>query len=155
MQVLFAAGCDVVVERVGGERQQALLRRHPFPITALAHHPETRRIASASASEVRADASGPGECVVCIWDASTGACLKEMRHERAGGCIVSLQFSPEGALLLSAAADPDGALRVWDVATGTEVLGARTEAPVASVGWCVHSRLPEFVIAGADGVSLF
>ena len=83
---------------------------------------ETRRIASASASEVRADASGPGVCVVCIWDASTGACLKEMRHERAGGCIVSLQFSPEGALLLSAAADPDGALRVWDVATGTEVL---------------------------------
>jgi len=115
---------------------------------------ETRRIASASASEVRADASGPGECVVCIWDASTGACLKEMRHERAGGCIVSLQFSPEGALLLSAAADPDGALRVWDVATGTEVLGARTEAPVASVGWCVHSSLPEFVIAGADGVWL-
>ena len=39
LQVLFAAGCDVVVERVGGERQQALLRRHPFPITALAHHP--------------------------------------------------------------------------------------------------------------------
>ena len=116
---------------------------------------ETRRIASASASEVRADASGPGECVVCIWDASTGACLKEMRHERAGGCVVSLKFSPEGALLLSAAAAPDGALRVWDVATGTEVLGARTEAPVASVGWCVHSSLPEFVIAGADGVSLF
>jgi hypothetical protein len=57
-------------------------------------------------------------------------------------------------LLLSAAADPDGALRVWDVATGTEVLGARTEAPVASVGWCVHSSLPEFVIAGADGVWL-
>ena len=92
--------------------------------------------------------------MVCIWDASTGACLKEMRHERAGGCVVSLKFSPEGALLLSAAADPDGALRVWDVATGTEVLGARTEAPVASVGWCVHSSLPEFVIAGADGVWL-
>lgn len=74
---------------------------------------------------------------------------------RLTSCFFPLQFSPEGALLLSAAADPDGALRVWDVATGTEVLGARTEAPVASVGWCVHSRLPEFVIAGADGVSLF
>ena len=152
---LFAAGCDVVIERVGGERQQALLRRHPFPITALAHHPETRRIASASASDVgRFDAEGPGECVVCVWDASTGACLRELVHSRAGGCVVSLQFSPEGALLLSAGADPDGALRVWDVATGARVLAAAADAPVAAAGWCTHSPRAEFFTAGADGAWL-
>ena len=152
---LFAAGCDVVIERVGGERQQALLRRHPFPITALAHHPETRRIASASASDVgRFDADGPGECVVCVWDASTGACLRELVHSRAGGCVVSLQFSPEGALLLSAGADPDGALRVWDVATGARVLAAAADAPVAAAGWCTHSPRAEFFTAGADGAWL-
>ena len=154
--VLFAAGCDVVIERVGGERQQALLRRHPYPITALAHHPETRRIASASASDVGQfeGAEGPGECVVCVWDASTGACLTELVHERAGGCVVSLQFSPEGALLLSAGADPDGALRVWDVSSGARVLAASANAPVAAAGWCVHSPRAEFFTAGADGAWL-
>jgi len=42
-----------------------------FPITALAHHSETKRIASASA----AAGGAPGECVVYVWDATTGACL--------------------------------------------------------------------------------
>jgi len=153
---LFAAGCDVVIERAGGERQQALLRRHPFPITALAHHPETRRIASASASDVGqfTNSEGPGECVVCVWDASTGACLVELVHERAGGCVVSLEFSPEGAMLLSAGADPDGALRVWDVSTGARVLAASANAPVAAAGWCTHSPRAEFFTAGADGAWL-
>ena len=93
---------------------------------------------------------GPGECVVCVWDASTGACLRELVHSRAGGCVVSLQFSPEGALLLSAGADPDGALRVWDVATGARVLAAAADAPVAAAGWCTHLACAraEFFTAG-------
>jgi hypothetical protein len=45
-----------------GPNQQALLRRHGAPITALAHHAETRRIASASAvpgGAVQVDAIKP------------------------------------------------------------------------------------------------
>ena len=153
--VAFAAGADVVVERVGGDRQQALLRRHRAPVTALAHHAETKRIASASAANRPGDQKPGGACVVYVWDASTGACLRELHHADCGGSVSSLAFSPEGALLLSVGADPEGAVRVWDVASGVAVATAATRAPVAAAAWCVHAAAPEFATAGADGAHLW
>ena len=147
----YGAGAELAVERLGGDRTQALLRAHAHPITALAHHPSTRRIASASAS-----ADAPGETAsVFLWDARTGAKTMELRHEKCGGGVVSLAFSPKGDKILSVGADPAGAVVVWDVVTGASLGRASAAAPAAGGAWCRHGSAPEFVVFGAEGAALF
>ena len=146
----YGAGAELAVERLGGDRTQALLRAHAHPITALAHHPSTRRIASASAS-----ADAPGETAsVFLWDARTGAKTKELRHDKCGGGVVSLAFSPKGDKILSVGADPAGAVAVWDAVTGASLGRASAAAPAAGGAWC-RGEAPEFVVFGAEGAALF
>lgn len=166
----YAAGADVVVERLGGDRRQALLRAHAFPVTALAHHAGARLLASASAC---ADAPGVS-AEVRAWRADTGArvaftppeqqsginiraadgsTVDFLRHERCGGQVVALAFSPDGTKLLSLGADPDGGVVAWDVETGAVVATAALAAPAAAAGWFRDSA--SFFVAGADGVFRF
>ena len=156
--------------RLGGDRRQALLRAHAFPVTALAHHAGARLLASASAC---ADAPGVS-AEVRAWRADTGArvaftppeqqsgitiraadgsTVDFLRHERCGGQVVALAFSPDGTKLLSLGADPEGGVVAWDVETGAVVATAALAAPAAAAGWFRDSA--SFFVAGADGVFRF
>ena len=147
----YGAGAELAVERLGGDRTQALLRAHAHPITALAHHPSTRRIASASAS-----ADAPRETAsVFLWDARTGSEDEGVAATiSAGGGVVSLAFSPKGDKILSVGADPAGAVAVWDAVTGASLGRASAAAPAAGGAWC-RGEAPEFVVFGAEGAALF
>jgi WD40 repeat protein len=61
-------------------------------------------------------ASGDGDAVVRVWDASTGA----TRHTLSGhaGAVFAVAFSPDGNTLVSGSADTT--VKVWDAASGKE-----------------------------------
>jgi WD40 repeat protein len=63
-------------------------------------------------------ASGGGDNVVRLWDASTGKLLRVLRgHEDR---VMSVDFSPDGKIVASSGTN-DGTIRLWEVATGKEM----------------------------------
>jgi RNA polymerase sigma factor (sigma-70 family) len=54
---------------------------------------------------------------VCLWDVTTGQCLRRFAGQR--GQFLGAAISPNGEVLVTQ--DQTGAVRVWDVATGREV----------------------------------
>jgi hypothetical protein len=136
--LLYAAGAEVVIERVGSAKTQAVLRDPPLPegphpglrfgdalhsapigttssstITALARHADSRRLASASPCVWHGD----HDATIRVWDSGTGALLFTATHDACGGAVSALAFSPDGKRLLSLGGDPDGAVRVFSVPT--------------------------------------
>ena len=59
-------------------------------------------------------AAASSDGIVRVWDAATGAPLRELKGPDSP--VLSVAFSPDGRHLASSSADP--AVRLWDVATG-------------------------------------
>jgi WD40 repeat protein len=98
-----------------GERPP--LKRHHYPIHAVAFAPDGRTLASI-------DQEGR----ICLWDPGRDRLLREWdcltgRHERAG----SLLFLPDGKTVVTG---QTGRLRLWDAASGEEV----GQVPLREVG---------------------
>ena len=169
----YAAGAEVVIERMGGDKTQAVLRGgHEGAITALARHADSRRVASASP----AHALDADDATIRVWDSGTGAMLFTATHESCGGAVSVLAFSPSGTHLLSLGQDPEGAIRVFSLpskridkhtrrsargadadededeigvppATLVSVVALAAGAPVASGAWLSPDA---FFVVGAD-----
>ena len=109
----YAAGAEVVIERMGGDKTQAVLRGgHEGAITALARHADSRRVASASP----AHALDADDATIRVWDSEDGrdalhgdARVVRRRSERFG------VLAERDALLLSLGQDPEGAIRVFSL----------------------------------------
>ena len=178
----YAAGAEVVIERVGSAKTQAVLR-DPFrrrfgdalpqsapmgatsrpTITALARHADSRRLASAS--PCRGPKKSADDATIRVWDSGTGALLFTATHDACGGAVSALAFSPNGERLLSLGGDPDGAVRAFSVPTfrsdETEkkpvktlvpVLALSTSEPVASGAWLSPDA---FFVVGAGGATAY
>jgi hypothetical protein len=85
---------------------------HPDPVYAVVYSPDGKRIASAGAGKPTG---------IRFWDAETGE--RRPMIETPQRMIKSLAFRPDGKLI--AAGSLDGSARVFDVATGTEVLALK------------------------------
>ena len=174
----YAAGAEVVIERMGGDKTQAVLRGgHEGAITALARHADSRRVASASP----AHALDADDATIRVWDSGTGAMLFTATHESCGGAVSVLAFSPSGTHLLSLGQDPEGAIRVFSLpskridkhtrrsargadadededeigvppATLVSVVALAAGAPVASGAWLSPDA---FFVVGADGATAY
>jgi len=69
------------------------------------------------------------DCLVRLWDVSTGKCLQVMQgHE---GFVWSVVYSPKGQIL--ATCSVDYSIRLWDVDTGQCLKVLNHASPVVSV----------------------
>ena len=158
----YAAGARVVIERMGGDKTQAVLagsRGCLFEgdVTALARHADSRRLA-ASAPALSSD----DDATIRVWDSGTGELLSTATHASCGGAVSVLAFSPSGKHLLSLGQDPEGAVRVFSLvgedARGSEeaalvpVLALAAAAPVAAGAWLSNSA---FFVVGAAGATAY
>src|SRR5262249_31873002 len=98
------------------------LRGHTARIWGLAFSPDGQRLASASADET-----------VRVWDTRTGQLERALKHSRT---VFSVAFSPDGRHIASGspkhAKEESSYLRVWDAATGQEVLHPRSNTGYAA-----------------------
>ena len=156
--VAYAAGSDVIIERLGGDKTQASLRgAHNSQITALGRHPLTNTLASAAACSFT---SIEGSALICLWDGNTGKLLDTVTRTDCGGVVTELAFSPSGEFLLAVGQDPDGAVQVWKRNSMTKQSGVKyesvfrsaMEAPLASGVWLSDTT---FVVVGVDGATGF
>jgi WD40 repeat protein len=87
---------------------------------ALAYSPDGKLLAASATSTL--DSQRRPEIV--IWDTVTGEVRQRIHGHSAG--IGGMTFSPDGQRLVSASYDPNrgavGEVKLWDVATGTDIL---------------------------------
>src|SRR5205823_5940026 len=95
---------------------------HPDQVYAVAYRPDGKVIASAGAGKPTG---------IRFWDAETGE--RRPAIESPQRAIKSLAFSKDGKLIAAGAFD--GTARVFDVATGTEVLALKLGCNVNAVAF--------------------
>jgi WD40 repeat protein len=156
---LHADGAALVHDAENG-RQIAVLNGHRAPVLAVAFSPDNRTIATGSSDET-----------ACLWEARTGKLLHALKgHKGAVGTVI---FSPDGKSLLSLGtglkhrffeeggdvaedALDDGAGRLWDTATGKELVtlkwGALDRPFHAAAFWPDGGQV---VLGGAYGLSMW
>jgi WD40 repeat protein len=116
----------------------------------LAFSPDGRRLAAATGDYQRAV---PGD--VKVWDARTGQELFTLRGH--AHCVWNVGFSPDGKRLASASGPrtnsgrgKSGEVKVWDMATGQEVLSLR-EFDRAALGVAFSPDGHHLAASSADG----
>jgi WD40 repeat protein len=92
---------------------------------AVLFHGDTVYRAVYSADGARIVTAG-GDGTVKIWDAATGALVRELRGDGARVRYFAVALSPDGRLV-AAIDDRGDATRVWDAATGATVAEARND----------------------------
>ena len=144
-QRLASAGQDgaVKVWDIGTGAELAGFRGHKDALRCVCFSPDGRRIAS-----------GGLDATVRIWDSRTGAAQLELKghktHEDVAGsreplAVWSVAFSPDGHRIASSSSDRT--VRVWNAATGNEILTFRGHAERA---YCVAFSPDGQRIASAD-----
>jgi WD40 repeat protein/transcriptional regulator with XRE-family HTH domain len=110
----------------------------PQPIVALALSPDGRIIATGDGVV--------GKNSIRLWDAQTGTAIRTMAGH--SDSIRHLDFSPDGVRLLSASTDTTA--RIWDVATGLEILSIAEPDGVQGAAFAPDGRT--FITAGNDKI---
>jgi len=84
----------------------ALTLTHPETVRGVSFSPDGKRIAS-----------GCGDRIVRIWNASDGKQMLALKGHRL--CVTVVRFSPDGKWIASGGSD--GTVRIWDAATGRQL----------------------------------
>jgi WD40 repeat protein/serine/threonine protein kinase len=126
-----------VADAAGGRppAQVRELAGHTGRISAVAFRPDGQQLASASTGSK--DGKKPGE--VYLWDAGTGQQVGQLQGLKTS--VLSLAWRPDGQRLATLSAD--GSARVWEPATGREVLVPRPDefkGAYLSVGCVAYSH---------------
>jgi WD40 repeat protein/tRNA A-37 threonylcarbamoyl transferase component Bud32 len=156
---LHANGAAVVHDAETG-RQAAVLNGHSAPVLAAAFSPDKRTVATTSSDQT-----------ACLWEAATGKLLHTLRGHRCA--VGTALFSPDGKRLLTLGtgmthrfqdgqaspgpSDEDAAGRLWDTATGKEVVtlkhaGAAVRPFHAAAFWPNGTAI---VLGAASGLGLW
>jgi RNA polymerase sigma factor (sigma-70 family) len=136
---LFAVGAGREVRVYDSMLGRELLRtaEHPDPVHAVAFSPEGVVIASGGAGK-------PSD--IRLWEAGTGKKLPPI--ETGQRTVEGLAYSPDGTRL--AAASLDGTARVFDVATGKEVMTFNIGKNANAIAFSPDGA--RVAIAGGDGI---
>jgi eukaryotic-like serine/threonine-protein kinase len=133
LATLTADGTVQVWEPAAGKEVRSLRPAPAFgssylALGVVAFSPDGKRLAAASSNAL--DIHQRAEVVV--WDADTGEVLTRMAGHSAP--VSGLSFTPDGQRLASASWDINrgavGEVKLWDVATGTEILTLRGHVAV-------------------------
>lgn len=114
----------------------------PGPVTSLAFSPDGKVLACGAGT---GPSGSPKVRPIALWEPISGKELR--RFGELGDYVTSMKFSPDGKQI---ATGHGGAIRLWDVATGSELLGDRGHhAAVYSVAFSPQGDT--VVTGGSDG----
>lgn len=116
------------------DKVMAVMEGHSGNVNSVAWHPRDDKIASAS-----------DDCVIYIWDATTGSILTTLQGHDEGVLVVT--WRQDGEKIASGSSDHT--VRIWDAFTGSVEI-VFTGHKKGSVGAVVWSPEGKFVISGAD-----
>jgi WD40 repeat protein len=119
-----------------GDAEWANLPADPRDLGGVAFTPDGRRVIASN-----------GDGSVTLWDAETGKASRTIgRAGHSTLAVLAVDVSPDGRLIATAGSSP----KVWDAATGEEVLTVRSDGGVEDVAWSPDGRF----LATVDGVGV-
>lgn len=120
-KVFLGRGDDLHVFAVGQNKLHTLIRgESPFPGQAAVPHPShLHGLVAVSAAGDRVATSGV-QTSAFLWDAKSGKRLQTFARAAGGSEVRALALSPDGKLVVTG--ESCHTLRVWDAATGRQLL---------------------------------
>ena len=116
------SGAVLVIDDTGRERFRLA---HDGPVLALAWSADGQRLAT----------GGDDDKPIVLWDVSSRRAVGRLRH---GQRIWALAWSPDGQRLASGG--DDHVVRVWNAATGAELMQGKHDNPVLALAWSADGR---------------
>jgi WD40 repeat protein len=127
--LLFSSSHDCTVRVWDTSRGETVrvFESHSLPVAGVAISQDGRLVASAAG---RTQADHPDEGGILVWEVQTGRVVHRLQGHR--GRPISMAFTPDGQRLATAGWDEE--IKLWDVATGQEVLALRAHSRGESKG---------------------